>query len=223
MTDRYVLWRNACEAAVRAGRALGAEPVSLSIAPPATDAEVVVVERALGVSLPASLRRVLTEFSSAFELRWFLPDGADVPFEGIFSGQMTWGLSKLVEIEENRRDWVRNVFPNVDDPYDRVWHDKLAIHDVGNGDLVALDLRQQGTPLVYVSHDDGAGHGYLLGRDFEDALDRWLPLGCVGAEDWQWMPFVTSKDSGLDPEGANAKRWRHWFGIDAQLRAAGRS
>ncbi len=111
-------------------------------------------------------------------------------------------------------------FPNIHDPYDCVWHDKLGIHVVANGDVLALDLQQNPAPLVYLSHDDGQGHGYVLGREFEDAMDRWMPLGCVGPEDWQWLPFVTSRDSGIEPDGENAIRWREWFGIDRQLRAA---
>jgi hypothetical protein len=52
-----------------------------------------------------------------------------------------------------------------------------------------------------------------LGRDFEDYIDRLSRLGCVGAEDWQWAPFVEDAYSGLLPDGPAAIRWRDWLGL----------
>jgi hypothetical protein len=214
----YENWRHRCAAALRACNALGGDARPLCIGPPATDIEVAEIERALGLTLPASFRRVLTEFSAEFQVAWFLPHGMKTPFTDIFCGDLTWSLRRLPALEEGHRRWVTNAFPNPHDPYDSVWHGKMAVHEVGNGDYLALDLVRADAPLVYLSHDDGQGHGYILGNNFEDAVSRWIPLGFVGAEDWQWMPFVTSAGSGIDPTCANARRWRDWFGIDKQLR-----
>jgi hypothetical protein len=100
--------------------------------------------------------------------------------------------------------------PDPDDPYDRVWHGKYPLLRVPNGDLVAVDADGQ---VVYLSHDDGEGHGYVLGQDVFDFLERWTALGCPGPEDWQWLPFTSGSDQGLDPEGENGRSWRAWFGI----------
>ena len=159
----------------------------------------------------------MLEFSAHFELTWFLPDGAVSPFKEIFCGTVSWSLDRVLELDAAKQRWIDEVFPNENDAYDRVWHHKLAVSEVGNGDYLALDLKKPNAPLTYLSHDDGEGHGYVLGVSFEDAVDRWLRLGGVGAEDWQWLPFVSGPDSGLDPEGANAMRWRSWFGIDRHL------
>jgi hypothetical protein len=35
---------------------------------------------------------------------------------------------------------VSDVFSNTEDPYDAVWHNKLAFYKIGNGDLIAFDL-----------------------------------------------------------------------------------
>jgi hypothetical protein len=217
MVPNFAEWRRYAEASLAASKSHGGDNLTLAISPPTTPAGLRIIENQLGQALPASFRRVVTKFAAAFELSWFLPDERKPPFRGIFCGQMSWNVERLVTLEEGRRGWVRNVFPDPENSYDRVWHDKLAIHEVGNGDLLALDLVAPGNPLVYLSHDDGEGHGYALGSDFCDAMSRWTRLGCVGAEDWQWLPFVSGPSSGLIVDGDNARRWRDWFGIDRHL------
>ena len=118
------------------------------------------------------------------------------------------------ELARVYREWVET-FPNVEDPYDNVWHHKFAFADVPNGDQLAFDLKfMLDPPVVYLSHDDGEGHGYRLGNDFIDFMERWSLLGCPGNEDWQMMPFLPDATSGLDVYGENARMWREWFGLD---------
>ena len=68
--------------------------------------------------------------------------------------------------------------------------------------------------MVYLSHDDGEGHGFRLGDNFADFIDRWTLLGCPGAEDWQMLPFIHSSTSGIDPWCENARRWRQCSGLE---------
>ena len=81
--------------------------------------------------------------------------------------------------------------------------------EVGNGDCIAFDLSLgEDPPVVYLSHDDGQGHGYVMGRNFMELIDHWSRIGFVGSEDWVWLPFVAGKLSGLDPECGAAQQWR---------------
>ncbi len=211
-------WRRWAEEALGACRALGGDAGTLCVGPPASEREVCEVERALGLRLPDSFRRVLSGFAAEFRLRWVLPKQARPPFRGIFCGDFGWSLRELAALEASRQRWVRECFPDEKNDYDRVWHRKLAVHAVKNGDLVALDLASPSAPLVYLSHDGGEGHGHVLGADFERALTQWARLGFVGAEDWQWLPFASGPSSGLDAECKNARRWRAWFRLDRPLR-----
>ena len=172
--------------ALRACDTIGGEARRLNIAPPASNEEVIRVENVLGLTLPLSFRRVLTDFSASIDLSWFLPQEIELPieFRGIFRGQCSWDLSRLIDIDKGRKGWVENCFSNENDDYDRVWHNKLAFLEVGNGDCLAFDLDYSpDSPIVYLSHDVGEGHGYRLGDNFVDFIDKWSLLGCPGAED----------------------------------------
>jgi hypothetical protein len=175
------------------------------------------IERQLGLRLPSSFHRVLLGYAGSLDIAWQLPEGAAPPpeFRRIFAGECRWDLGGLPELQARYLKWVTDCFRDAEDPYDRVWHNKLAILEVGNGDMLGIDLAAPGAePVVFLSHDDSEQHGYWLGRDFEDYVDRLSRLGCVGAEDWQWAMFTEDDRSGLVAEGALADRWRGWFGLE---------
>lgn len=147
---------------------------------------------------------------------WFAPDDVKfpAPFRNNFSGQLEWSIEHLPEYDEARAESVEQVFPQTDDPYDSVWHNKLAFAPVGNGDYLAIDLSPAHYErVVYLSHDDGEGHGYVLAADLPDLLRRWVPLACPGAEDWQWLPFTRNHESGIDPACENASTWQRLLAL----------
>ena len=183
---------------------------------PASKAELVEVEQLLHVELPSSFRDVLAFISAHVEFRWFAPSGKTFPepFHQNFSGEIHWSLPLLIQFARDKQQWIETVFKNPDDPYDRVWHNKLAFHEVGNGDYLAIDLEPASRgQVVYLSHDDGQGHGHVLAASFGELLECWVPLGCPGAEDWQWIPFTDGLSGPIDSAGTNANRWRELLQI----------
>ncbi len=197
---------------------IGGEVQELSIEEPATENEVAILEGNLGFELPHSLKEVLLGFSKKVEFRWFMPD--DYEMEGdlsqIFSGERHWSLDWLVQFNEDKNGWRDEVFPNKEDPYDIVWHEKLAFHEVGNGDYLAIDLSRAGQePVVYLSHDDGEGHGVELAKNLKEFVFLSSRLGCVGAEDWQWLPFIVEGAPFINPNSDNANKFREALGVKA--------
>jgi hypothetical protein len=197
---------------------LGFDVRPLVFGPPASEHDLAEVERQLGLPLPSSLRGVLTFVSARVEFRWFAPEGKRFPepFHQNFSGDLHWSLPLLLQYNKDKQRWIETVFKNPSDPYDRVWHDKLAFHEVGNGDYLAIDLRAASLgEVVYLSHDDGQGHGHVLAPSFGELLQRWVPLACPGGEDWQWMPFTNNLSGPIEPSCSKTKRWRELLHIDA--------
>jgi hypothetical protein len=191
------------------------QPPDFSVAPPATTLDVDLVETSLGCPLPTAFREVVLEYSASVSVLWQLPDEVGMPeeFELIFAGECRWDLLGLPALFAEHQDWLTNCFSNPDDDYDAIWHAKFPILQVGNGDMIAIDPVAQGQPVVYLSHDDGAAHGYRLGENFVDYIDRLSRLGCPGAEDWQWLMFVDGPSSGLLVDSPTGTRWRQWLGI----------
>jgi hypothetical protein len=179
------------------------------------------VEDKLGIKLPLSFTKIVTEFSSGMEMNWSLPDDEEleVPLpanlKGIFAGNFSWSLKDIINVEQDRKSWEVEVFSNTEDDYDRVWHNKLGLIEVGNGDYIAFDLSiQVDPPIVYLSHDGGEGHGYILGNNFIDFMDRWTRIGCVGCEDWQLIPFMNDSSTGILADGENAIQWRKFLKVE---------
>jgi len=190
--------------------AQGFDTRPLVIESPASPGQVDAVEGQLGCKVPTSLRHCLTTVAGQVEFAWFAPPEHTFPdpFHEIFSGNLCWSLNGLPDLMTAVRGWVEDVFPDPADPYDRVWHHKLPFMEVGNGDYLALDLDEDAHGrVVYLSHDDGEGHGRTMAASFEELLIRWIPLACPGAEDWQWLPFCAGSDGGIDPSSAIAREW----------------
>ncbi|MEF8682314.1 SMI1/KNR4 family protein [Bacillus cereus] len=191
---------------------IGDEVQEVCIDEPSSLEQIIQVEEKLGIKLPNSFKKVLLEFSGNFSLRWFLPDDVELPneFTDIFCGTPHWSLESLSEFEKERKDLVDEVFSNLDDEYDVVWHNKLAFCEVGNVDYLAFDMKDDiDAPIIYLSHDDGEGHGYKITNNFIEFIENWSRVAFVGCEDWQWLPFTTSFKSGINPDDEPAKKFRN--------------
>ena len=211
-----VRWQAAHDACQRKG----GEAAELVIAPPASSEEVNEIERGIGHVLPSSFRQVLINLAASVQMQWLLPENIQIPepYRQFFAGECSWELSQMVQLAVGYQLWLDMPY-NVGDPNDDpLWHDKLAFIEVGNGDIIAFDLKfMPDPPVVFLSHDDGEAHGVRLGDNFIDFMDRHTLLGCPGYEDVQMMPFLPDATSGLDAYGENARKWREWFGLDFEV------
>ncbi len=99
--------------------ALGGDARTIRIDSPASEDQILSVEKEIGLSIPKELRNLIQNYSSHFEFSWFLDYSFALPEElsGIFCGDLHWGLDLLPSLIESYRGWIEDVFPNTDDSY----------------------------------------------------------------------------------------------------------
>ncbi|MDD7388531.1 MAG: SMI1/KNR4 family protein [Lachnospiraceae bacterium] len=195
---------------------IGAE-TELVIEEPAGITEVEEIENKLERKLPVQIREFFLQFSGNCRFSAYLPDDFELPeeLESIFSAEFLISLEELTCAEDRRKDWVEECFTDEEDEYNAVWHHKLGFMSVPNGDIIAFDIKESETnpPVVYLSHDDGDGHGYILGKDFNSYFEQLLLVGACGSEDWQILPFCSDARSGIISDCENAKEYRRLIGL----------
>jgi len=165
----------------------------------ATEKEILELEKELGNKLPEDFRWVLLNVSSHLEFSKELVE--------IFSGNLYFGIDTILSCEESRKGWIDICYPDYNNPYDKIFHNKLAFQKVSNGDLFAIDLEEGYGRIVYLSHDGSDMHGYVMANSFQEFLDEYTKIGCVGGEDWQWEAFTNNRATPIDGSCENAKKW----------------
>jgi hypothetical protein len=180
----------------------GCEVSPFVVEPPASLEEIAQLERSLDLTLPTSFRSTLLSLSRAVDWSWRTDEDFPEPFSDIFSGELCWSVGTIEQENELHRGWVTECFPDPDDPYDSIWHGKLAFFSVGNGDQLAVELNGplRGS-VVYLSHDDGEGHGYVLGlrpRRFVGRLGRPVDAARVSRRRGLAMAPLRSLGRGSD-------------------------
>jgi hypothetical protein len=170
------------------------------------------IEAAIGNPIPPSLRETFLHFSKIIKFYAHLPLAIELPHSlgEIFSANFLISTNELICAEIQRKSWMESCFANPEDSYDKVWHNKLGFMTVPNGDIIAFDLSdtKEDKRVVYLSHDGGEGHGYVLGDSFSDYFSKLLLIGGCGNEDWQMLPFMSDNLSGINPDCDNARRYR---------------
>jgi len=196
---------------------LGGKSRKLIYEKPASEDELILIEKELGYKIPNDFRNVLLKVSSHLEFKWFLPDNFELPekLKEIFCGEIHWGTKFIIDFNKSKDDWIKECFPDQNNEYDKVWYKKIVFQEVGNGDYLSIDISHEHYgKIVYLSHDDGEGHGFIMANSFSELLKDWLILGCPGGEDWQWLPFTNGKFNGIDAECENAIQWKKIIGIE---------
>ena len=192
------------------------EDVVWEKAPAATEAELAAAETELGRRLPDSLRDFFKNYSKSCTFEMFFSDEFEerLPEEldEIFSACFAISLDVLLEEEADRKQWW---LADMEDEYDRICRNALAFMGVGNGDLLAFDLSQDSSDprVIYLSHEGDESHGMVLGSSFADYFERLLKVGGCGPEDWQMEPFCDNRTDGINPDCANAEKYRALIGL----------
>ncbi len=190
------------------------EPLGILPTIPATDVTALEVE--LGIQFPPDFKEVLVHFAGGVTLQWHM--GEDNPggiYREIFSGGgrgYLWDFDRLKDLYDYYLGWMDAVFAQQQKEADPTWLKKIPFINVLNGDMIAFgEATDEGHPVVYLSHEQSDLHGYPLGKNFVDFMNRWSNIGCIGTEDWQLEPFYDFRKKELKLDGREVGKWKEWL------------
>ena len=104
---------------------LGSE-VHLRKKAPADKEAVTALEERLNCKIPSAMEDFFVNFSADLLFSAKLPENFSLPegLKSIFCAYFHISLEEVFEAEMSRREWVKECFPDEDDAYDKVWHNK---------------------------------------------------------------------------------------------------
>lgn len=216
----YAAWVARAQAFIHnLGRSAAAKVHSSAITPPASDEDVAAVERALGATLPSSLREFFTRGSAGLDYRYtFEPSdealnrlGEILPHQRhVYGGARIGPLSDLSVLSDGVDEWARETWIAEEDTQRAIWESARPFLLLDNGDYLALDVGSDKTdpPVVYLNHDD---ESVAIAANLVDFLRAWEGLCYLGPEHWLLLEFVGA-DGYLDANSDQAARLRGVFG-----------
>ncbi|MEQ1903702.1 MAG: SMI1/KNR4 family protein [Pirellulaceae bacterium] len=202
-------WKWSCIAA----KARGGESRLPKIEKPVNKSQLAKLKNEMKCDLPQEFEHVLLNFSRKVKFWWYLQEGESPDLFGdcaMGGGGELWDISLLPETaaaaanHENApwitfRDGLRG---------------RLPFLHVGNGDLLAFDMRRgsRNCPVVYLCHEnDEKLHDRRLGSNFIDFLINWSNIGCVDPDLHYLDMFYDRKKKQINGFNRIALRWRQFL------------
>ncbi|MCA9138098.1 MAG: SMI1/KNR4 family protein [Planctomycetales bacterium] len=197
-------------------------PKKVRIKPPLQPDLVRRFEKRFGIELPKDFFDVITKLgrSATIDL-----GGVDVSHPAypdwdefsrampnlMFGHQLElWSFDTVKKEYGPYSDWSNTLDQFDESDYDTHYLNKLPIHMIGNGDIVALDL-ESGIP-TYLSHDGDADlQGASLANSFVDLISRWTEAGLPWLDFIPSTPFYDHRKRIISTDNDYVTRLHHWL------------
>ena len=193
-------------------------PAKIYAGPPSSLHDVAKTEETLGFRFPSSLRNVLLNFAGSLMVSWFVDEHSFLKNDQQLDFKSGFCLWNLAEIVHHNLEYESDIASFVDDDEEiRQWINlcigRRTLMQLDNGDRLLIGIGDNDhQEIVYFTHDAmdlGEGHGVLLGKTFEEYIDRWMQFAFVGPEYWRLESFLN--DEGLQVDGEMGKWFKSWF------------
>jgi len=201
------------------------KPVHVDIRGPVEDETLDDFEDEIVYEIPDQLRDFLLNESAYIKFWWHLKPNIiplDVP-DRPYSGSVEFNLESMQNLNADRTGYLSGEEPKI---IKKQWEQAFVFLGVANGDAIALDVFQNPDepPVIYLNHEEREKQ-VRLADSFNEFIEAWFSLGCVGPEGWNMRHFVTDKEqplkghvygtptSNLDVSCKNAINFRSFFGL----------
>jgi hypothetical protein len=225
--DLWTQWQQEWRRMEALAQRRGWEVEPLTIAPPASEAEIAAAEKEAGVACPHQLREVLTQHSAVVEFGWSIPDGLrpDGQFRLPWGSSMrgyVWDLANIRKYaipgflgwKEYLADEGDGEEPNTPE----MWENQFPLADLVNGDMLTIDVSNPSgpQPVRYFSHELEGLHGRALAPDFFSFVTVLSRLGWAGNTHDDWFDFVAPEVGDKTYLTLEAEGSREWLAFLAK-------
>lgn len=210
-------WFEEMQTGLTAVRKKGANILGLSYSLPATEQELLEVEEKLGYNIPLDFRSVLRTVSADCSFHWFIEEPSN-GFDTIpESGQISWDLHELVELNEHEQKHIRK-YHSENNSYDSLFQNKLYISHSFGSSGIAIDLEPETYgQIIHLDYED-YHHGQVLAANFTEYITKCIHL--IGTDDFFGVEFSGYRYPDhknaypIDIESPLVKRWRAQLGLE---------
>tara|TARA_R110002072_G_scaffold42064_7_gene117685 strand:- start:3090 stop:3749 length:660 start_codon:yes stop_codon:yes gene_type:complete len=201
-----------------------AKPAHIDIRGPITEDELKNFEDDITYRIPDQLKTFLLDESSYINFWWDLKSDI-IPLDvqnKPYGGYIEFNLESIHTLNADRTICL---YGDELEHTKRQWEHAFPFIGVPNGDSIALDVLADpdNPPVIYLNHEE-PDKQVRLAESFEEFIESWFALGCVGNEGWHLRHFVTdtkeipefdygSATSNLDLSCKNAVVFREFFGL----------
>lgn len=164
------------------------------------------------IAIPYNLIEFFSMYSGGIEISGELLPDMIVNVNSVTLKYINFRFSfkEVILAENSRREWVKNVYSDVNNDYDKVWHDKTGIMRIGDSDILAVNANNE---VIYLSHDGGSGHGTILGKSIEDFYDNLINLRLLDLEYICVKPICHDNSNYIDVKSNSYKMVRDMINI----------
>jgi ankyrin repeat protein len=204
----------------------------LSIAPPASAAEIRSVGKDAGVAFPKQLREVLTRCSAAVQFGWNIPmhhapmEMSRFPRNSGMRDDI-WNLPYIrqhtISVFHRRKEYLaqEDISEAFNSP--KMWENQFPFAHLYNGDFLTIDVSNPDgpQPVRYFSHELEGLHGKALAPDFFSFVTVLSQLGWAGRVQDDWFGFLAPEDGDknyLSTEVEGSRNWLAWLARDPNAR-----
>jgi hypothetical protein len=190
---------------------IGADIQSWTITKPASEAEIVRVERELGFAIPPKLRQVYSSLAASIDFDWVHLDERLEDHElYVAKGAVNWNLARLKPDLDLAKAWPSGTGHDPESAWGRVWTSTLPVVDVGCGDYIGVSLPTT-EAVVYLNHEAPDQHGAVIAPDFPTLLEEWGNLMFPGPDWAYWQCFLSGPKRYIASKTKRAQNWRRWL------------
>jgi predicted transcriptional regulator len=226
-TTDYFHWSEVLHSALNSIKNMGGIG-DLFIDQPASESDVLKIERNIGFELPESFKKVVLDYSRQCGFYWnteenstcvlddpniYSTQGESYRNRNILNGGLfdlgLWNLDKIIDLNANRID---HDYLDEENEEFHFWSNSFIFSGDGMGNYFGIDRKYNIGEVIYLTKDKDF-HGWRLGKSFESFMNNWIQIGCAGGFIKDYIALSSQQIPYINHKTGNSLKIKKWLEI----------